>query len=76
MAERMEVARTCYSELGISFPAVVDNMDNKVEEAYAAWPDRLYVVDKRGRIVYKGGKGPQGFKPLEMGKALAKVCKN
>lgn len=74
MEERLAVARTCYSNLGLTFPAVVDNMDDKAEKAYAAWPDRLYIVDKKGKIVYKGEKGPQGFKPLEMAKKLKKIC--
>lgn len=52
---------------------LIDNMDNAVEEAYAAWPDRLYVVGKDGAIVYKGGAGPQGFNPREMEEALEKL---
>jgi type I thyroxine 5'-deiodinase len=74
MEERVAVARTCYSNLGLTFPAVIDGMDDKVEEAYAAWPDRLYIVDKKGRIAYKGEKGPKGFKPEEMAQRLKKVC--
>ena len=75
MEERMAVARTCYSDLGLSFPAIVDGMDDKVEKAYAAWPDRLYIVGVDGKIAYKGGKGPGGFKPLEMEKALKELLK-
>ncbi len=74
--ERIAVARNSYSQLGISFPAVVDNMDNKTEETYAAWPDRIYIVDKSGRLAYKGKEGPEGFKPLDMERTLAKLCKN
>ncbi len=74
MEERMTVARTCYSNLGLTFPSIVDGMDNKVEKAYASWPDRLYIVDKEGKIVYKGEKGPRGFKPEEMAAKLKKLC--
>ena len=70
----MAVARKCYENLGLTFPAIIDNMDDKVEKVYAAWPDRLYIVDKKGKIVYKGGKGPGGFKPLEMAAKLRKIC--
>jgi type I thyroxine 5'-deiodinase len=49
-------------------------MDDKVEKTYAAWPDRLYIVDKKGKIAYKGGKGPGGFKPAEMASKLRKIC--
>ena len=72
--ERMAVARTCYEHLGLSFPAVVDDIDDKVEKAYAAWPDRLYIVSKSGRIVYKGDRGPRGFRPMEMAKKLHQLC--
>jgi len=74
MEERVAVARTCYSKLGLTFPAVIDDMDDEVEKAYAGWPDRLYIVDKRGRITYKGGKGPGGFKPEEMAERLKRIC--
>lgn len=74
MEERVAVANTCYSNLGLTFPAIIDGMDNKVEKDYAAWPDRLYIVDKKGRIAYKGGKGPGGFKPQEMAVELKKIC--
>ncbi len=70
----MAIARTCYSTLGLSLPAIVDGMDDKIEKAYAAWPDRLYIVDKAGKIAYKGEKGPRGFKPLEMAKKLKAIC--
>lgn len=72
--ERVEVAKACYSKLGITFTAVIDGIDDAVENAYAAWPDRLYVVDKRGRIAYKGEKGPDGFNPQDMEQALSKIC--
>jgi type I thyroxine 5'-deiodinase len=47
-------------------PTVIDREDNKVNAAYSGWPDRLYVVGKDGRIAYKGGPGPGGFKPAEV----------
>jgi hypothetical protein len=47
-------------------------MDNKAEAAYAAWPERLYVVAAGGRIVYRGKLGPFGFDPEGMQKALAR----
>jgi hypothetical protein len=34
-------------------------------------PDRLYVIDAEGRIAYKGGRGPFGFRPAEMEQSLA-----
>ena len=45
---------------------VIDKDDNKVNAAYAGWPDRMYVVAADGKIAYKGGPGPGGFKPAEV----------
>jgi len=33
-------------------------------------PDRIYVIDRDGRVAYKGGRGPFGFKPGEMEQTL------
>lgn len=66
VAERNEAAQACVSTLNLSIPALVDNERNEVNAAYAGWPDRLYVVDRNGRIAYKGGRGPAGFKPDEV----------
>ena len=41
--ERINVANICVKNLGIEFPALVDEADNRVERAYTGWPDRLYV---------------------------------
>jgi hypothetical protein len=64
--ERDHVAGVCLAKLGIKLPALIDEPDNRVERAYTAWPDRLYVIDRTGRIVYKSAPGPFGFKPAEL----------
>jgi hypothetical protein len=51
-------------------PLVVDDLDDRVDDAYAAFPDRLYVIDRAGRVAYKGGRGPFGFDPRDMETAL------
>ena len=61
MDEKTDNADVCVRELGIEFPTLVDNMDNKVELAYAGFPDRLYLIGTDGRIVYKSAPGPAGF---------------
>lgn len=61
--DREEVAKTACSLLKIDFPAIVDGMDDKVNMAYSAWPDRVYVIDKDGKVAVKADPGPQGFKP-------------
>lgn len=64
--ERSQTALTCSASLQLSIPTIVDKGDNAVNEAYAAWPDRLVIVGRDGRIAYYGGKGPRGFKPSEV----------
>jgi alkylhydroperoxidase family enzyme len=68
--ERTGVARRCCSSLKISMPLVVDEMDDRVGQAYSGMPDRLFVIDCKGRVAYKGGRGPFGFKPGEMEQSL------
>ena len=51
-------------------PTLVDEMDDAVMTAYAAWPDRLYLVGLEGEVVYAGGIGPFGFKPDELKEAI------
>ena len=72
--ERDHVASLCVRKLGIEMPAVVDNFDNAAETAYTGWPDRLYLVDREGRIAYKSGPGPFGFHPNELEDALKRVA--
>ena len=71
--ERSNVAQSCERKLGIKFPALIDGFDNIVEKAYTGWPDRMYLIDAQGRVVYKSRPGPFGFKPAELEAALQKT---
>jgi len=73
--ERLGVADTCSTKLGIEFPALVDNIDNKTEAAYTAWPDRLYLIDLSGQVAFKSDAGPFGFKTDLLSKALESISK-
>ena len=73
VSERCADAGTCLTKLGIRFPAVIDDLANTAERAYTAWPDRLYVIDRDGRIAYKSQPGPFGFKPDEVARTLAHI---
>lgn len=68
--ERNRIAQSCVRNLNIEFPALLDDFSNSTERAYTAWPDRLYVIDRNGRIAYKSQPGPWGFRPDEMAAAL------
>ena len=71
--ERVDVAGVCMTKLGIKLPAVIDGADNAVERAYTGWPDRLYVIDKDGKIAHKSAAGPFGFKPAEVESTLKRL---
>lgn len=73
--ERSEVAGSCVRKLGIKFPAVLDDFANVTEKAYTGWPDRIYLIDQKGRIIFKTKPGPFGFKPDLLAAALAKIVK-
>jgi hypothetical protein len=66
IAERREIAGVCCTKLKMTMPCVVDTIDNKVDQAYAGWPERLFIVNPRGTIAYAGQVGPFGFDPAEV----------
>lgn len=68
--DRDDAAKTCVVKLCINIPALVDDIHDTTEIAYTGWPDRLYVIDRTGRIAYKSGPGPYGFSPQGVEKAL------
>jgi hypothetical protein len=73
LAEREKIALECSAHLELKIPIIVDGMDDAVEKAYAGWPDRIYVLDKEGKIAYKGRPGPRGFLPGEAEEALKRL---
>jgi hypothetical protein len=66
ITERRAIANDFVSRFSWTVPLVVDTMDNRAEAAYAAWPERLYVIGADGKIAYKGANGPKGFAPEEV----------
>ena len=71
--ERRRVAARCEVAMRHGIQTYVDEMDDAVMRAYAAWPDRLYLVGQDGRVVYASGKGPMGFKPARLKKAMDRL---
>jgi len=68
--QRVEVATQCHDLLEMSMPVLVDGVDDRVGRAYSGMPDRLYVVDREGKVAFKSGRGPFWFNPGEMEQAL------
>jgi hypothetical protein len=73
LAEREKIAKECETGLQLKMPILIDGMDDSVEKAYAGWPDRIYVIDRAGKIAFKGAPGPRGFRPAEAEEALKRM---
>jgi hypothetical protein len=70
--ERREVAGQCEEALQYGIRTYVDDMDDAVNQAYAAWPTRLYLIGLDGKVAYEGGLGPFDFKPAVLEKEIKK----
>ncbi len=69
-AERSAVAQQCGELLGLGFPLLVDTIDDAVGARYSGMPGRFYIIDREGKIAFKNGRGPYGFKPDELETSL------
>jgi thiol-disulfide isomerase/thioredoxin len=68
--ERRGVAQQCAKTLVPTMPLLVDGVDDKVGNLYSGMPGRLYVLDRQGKVAYKSGRGPFGFKAGELEQVL------
>jgi hypothetical protein len=66
LAQRIAIAKDFSRRFHYPLPLAVDDMADAAERAYAAWPERLYVIGEGGKILYKGGPGPADYRPEEL----------
>ena len=71
--QRAAMGQMCVAKLGIQMPAVIDGFDNSTERAYTAWPDRMYLIDRDGKVVFKSPPGPFGFKTKALEEAIDRL---
>ena len=71
LEQRIAIANDFTKRFKFTLPFGVDDMSNAANDAYAAWPERLYVVDEGGHIAYRGGIGPFNYNPSEVRDWLA-----
>ena len=74
-SERAKLAKKFVTDFELNMPVLVDGIDDKVSRAYDARPDRLFLVDAEGNIGYVGNRGPRGFEPDELEKAILEELK-
>ena len=63
--QRLSVARDWIADLQPSIPYVVDPIEDTARLAFAAVPERLYILEA-GEVKYQGGQGPFGYHPEEV----------
>lgn len=68
--QRNLAASACCQALKLTMPLLVDTVEDTVNRAYSGFPDRLYLIDREGKVIYKGGRGPFGYKPRELEQVL------
>lgn len=62
LAEREDHAGHCMGTLDLApMAALVDDMEDTANRRYEAWPDRLILVDRQGRVAFRSAPGPFGF---------------
>lgn len=68
--DRVRIANDFVTRFQFPIPILVDDIENHAERAFAAWPERLYILRPDGVIAYKGKTGPFGFEPDEVAEWL------
>lgn len=61
--QRCETAERLIKDKELSIPCLIDDLDDSVNEAYSAYPDRIFVVRTDGRLAIAAARGPRGFAP-------------
>ena len=69
--ERKKAADMLVGRLKYRAPLALDGIEGAAEQAYGAWPERIYIIGTDGKVAYKGGMGPFQFHPDEAEKKLA-----
>lgn len=56
---RAEIAEVCAVRLDMKMPMLLDDIENRVDIAYAAHPVRIFVIDENGAVFHRSGMGPR-----------------
>jgi iodothyronine deiodinase-like protein len=71
LEQRVAIANDFIKRYSYPVPFGIDDMSNAANDAYSAWPERLYIIDESGHVVYRGGMGPFNYYPAEVRAWLA-----
>ena len=75
LPEKQDHAALCLRTLDLPFPVVVDGLDGAAETAYQAWPSRLYLVGRDGKVAFQNRLGELDFRPAELETAIRETLK-
>lgn len=64
-SQRVAIANDFVTRFHFPLPIAIDPMSNAADRIYGGWPERIYIIDEQGKIVYKGGLGPFNYHPEE-----------
>ncbi len=70
LVEKQEHAALCLRKLELPFALAVDGLDRGAEHAYQAWPSRLYLVGRDGKVAYETRLGELDFHADELERAI------
>jgi hypothetical protein len=71
LPQRIAIANDFVKRFSYPTQFGIDDMSNQANDAYAAWPERIYIIDEHGKLVYCGGMGPFKYDPAEARNWLA-----
>jgi Iodothyronine deiodinase len=71
LAQRVAIANDFVKRFHFPIPIGIDAMSDVSDHLYGGWPERLYVIEETGKIVYRGGLGPFNYHPAEVSAWLA-----
>jgi hypothetical protein len=73
LAEKQDRAALCVRKLSLPFAIEVDGMDAAAEQAYQAWPSRLYLVGRNGKVAFQTRLGELDFHGDEVERAIREI---
>ncbi|MFZ0335236.1 MAG: deiodinase-like protein [Candidatus Acidiferrales bacterium] len=70
--QRVAIANDFVTRFHFPLPMAIDTMNDAADRTYGGWPERIYIIDEKGRIVYRGGLGLFNYHPEEARAWLAR----
>lgn len=71
--DRQAAAVEFADRASLSFPLLVDGIDDAVSKPYGGWPGRFFVLDAAGKVLYRCEVGPFGFRPEELAEVVSRL---